>query len=131
MIKLIRLEQTKEGALGSLVLDGELFCTTLEPDIWGDKHQIPVGQYRCRRFHGAKWPDTFEIIVEGHTAVLFHSGNTKEDTDMCVLLGQYPGHVEGKRAVLNSIATFKKFMYRLRDVQEFDLEIVDFSGVNI
>lgn len=131
MIKIFRLEQTQEGAIGSLVIEGELFCNTLEPDIWGDKPQISIGQYKCKRFSGTKWKDTFEIIVDGHTAVLFHSGNTKDHTDMCVLLGQYTGYINHKRAVLNSDATFKKFMYRLKDVQEFDLEIIDLSGVGI
>ena len=40
----IRLEQTDEGALGTLLFDGRVFCTTLEPDA-GDpqRNQIPAG----------------------------------------------------------------------------------------
>jgi len=126
-VKIVRLEQTDQGALGSMLLDGELFCSTLEPDE-GDpvKHQIPPGLYPCQRFHGAKYKDTFEIVVPGHTAVLFHAGNTEEHTLMCVLLGQYPGKLTGQRAVLNSGNTFKAFMEHLGDTQEFQVEIVNF-----
>ena len=125
MIKLFRLEQTDQGALGALVLDGQYFCSFLMPDAGGDKFQIPSGQYKCKRFHGNKWKDSFEIIVEGHTALLFHAGNIEEHTEGCVCLGQYPGKLRGKRAVLNSGKTFKAFMERMEGINETDLEIVD------
>jgi len=126
MIKIIRLEQTTEGALGSLILDGEYFCSFLMPDAGDpDRFQIPAGKYKCRRYHGTKWKDTFEIVVEGHTALLFHSGNTEVDSQGCVLLGQYPGKLGENRAVLNSGATFKRFMERMVNHDGFDLEIID------
>jgi hypothetical protein len=133
LIKIIRLEQTLQGALGSMVLGGSLFCTTLEPDS-GDpkKHQIPAGKYKCKPFHGTKWPDTYEIIVPGHTAVLFHAGNTEADSEMCVILGQYPGKLNMggaiHRATLNSGATFKQFMdiMKMEQVNEFEAEFIDF-----
>jgi hypothetical protein len=133
LIRIIRLEQSDEGALGSLVLKGALFCTTLEPDE-GDpvKHQIPAGRYPCKRFHGVKWPDTYEIIVPGHTAVLFHAGNTEEATQMCVILGQYPGKLKmgaaESRAILNSGNTFKNFMAYMngKEIDEFDCEFINF-----
>ena len=126
MIRLIRLEQTIEGALGSLVLDGELFCSFLMPDD-GDpgRFQIPAGKYKCRRYHGTKWKDTFEIVVENNSALLFHSGNVEAHSMGCVLLGQYPGKLGENRAVLNSGATFRKFMGRMENVEEFDINIVD------
>ena len=125
MIKLFRLEQTGQGALGALVLDGQYFCSFLMPDAGGDKFQIPSGLYQCKRFHGHRWKDTFEIIVEGHTALLFHSGNIEAHSEGCVLLGQYPGKLGENRAVLNSGATFRKFMGRMENVEEFELEIFD------
>jgi len=129
MINLFRLEQTDQGALGALVLDGQCFCSFLMPDA-GDpnRFQIPEGQYKCKRFHGTTWKDTFEIVVEGHTALLFHSGNVEAHSMGCVLLGQYPGKLKGQRAVLNSGVTFKEFMRRLENVKEFDLSIIDCYG---
>ena len=125
MIKLFRLEQTDQGALGALVLDGQYFCSFLMPDASGDKYQIPSGQYKCKRFHGHKWKDTFEIVVESHSALLFHSGNVEAHSMGCVLLGQYPGKLGENRAVLNSGKTFKRFMERMVNHDEFDLEIID------
>ena len=127
-VKILRLEQSKQGALGSLILDGSLFCTTLEPDTQDQvKHQIPQGVFQCKRFHGAKWPDTYEIMVVGHTAVLFHAGNTEVDTQMCILLGQYPGKLKGQRAVLNSGATFGLFLdyMKAKYPAGFDLQIIN------
>ncbi len=133
LIKIIRLEQTDEGALGSMILNGQLWCTTLEPDE-GDpvKSQIPAGKYPCKPFHGTKWPDTYEIIVPGHEAVLFHAGNTEDATQMCVVLGQYPGKLKvgsvERRAVLNSGDTFKNFMAWMHGnyINEFEAEFIDF-----
>jgi hypothetical protein len=131
-VSIFRLEQTEQGALGSLVLNGELFCSTLEPDDNDPvRNQIPAGRYICKRFKGYKWPNTFEVLVEGHTAVLFHSGNEEEDSMMCVLLGQYPGKLNEHRAVLNSGKTFKEFMRRLESVDEFELEITDLYSIGV
>jgi hypothetical protein len=124
--RIVRLEQSSQGALGVLLLNSKIFCFTLEPDFTDEKkHQIPAGVYKCKRFHGIKWTDTFEIVVEGHTAVLFHAGNTEDHTLMCVLLGATTGKLKGQRAVLNSGVTFENFMGMLYDVMEFDLKIED------
>ncbi len=107
-----RLEQTDDGALGVLTIGGRLVdLFTLEPDALDPhKPQIPAGTYPVRRFHGKKYPDTYEIVVPGHTAVLFHWGNTEDDTQMCILLGNSPGELEGERAVLNSVFAWEQFM---------------------
>jgi len=124
--KIVRLEQSVEGSLGAMVLYGHYFCSILMPDNNDPKRfQIPAGIYKCKRYHGTKWKDTFEIVVPGHTGLLFHSGNREEDSLGCPLLGQYPDKLKGQRAVLNSGATFEKFMNLLNNVQEFDLEIID------
>ena len=124
--RIVRLEESDQGALGVFLFQGVIFCFTLEPDK-NDKGrpQIPQGVYHCQRFHGTKWPNTFEILVPGHTAVLFHSGNVEADTKMCVLLGATTGKLKGNRAVLNSGTTFEAFMKRLSDVNEFSLFVED------
>ena len=103
---IIRLEESEAGVLGVMLVFGLIFCFTLEPDA-GDpeKFSIPAGPYHCRRFHGPKWRNTFEIMVPGHTAVLFHAGNVEADTRGCILLGSQVGKLKGNRAVLNSGAT--------------------------
>jgi hypothetical protein len=123
-MSLIRLETSDQGALGVLLLDGEAFCCTLEPDAADPvKFQIPKGSYWCRRFHGPKWPNTFEIMVPGHTAILFHAGNVEAHTTACILLGSSFGKLKGEHAVLNSGVTFTAFLERTKEISGFNLFI--------
>ena len=126
--RLIRLEEHPvEGTFGALLLDGQVFCVTLEPpdrDNAASVSNIPPGKYVCKRFHSLKHPDTFQITnVPMRNAILFHSGNTVEHTEGCVLVAQGFGKLKGNRAVLNSGNTFKEFMEKLGSYQEFDLTI--------
>lgn len=121
-LDLIRVEETSEGALGLLKYNGRVLCLTLEPDSRDPRRfQIPPGSYECRRFHGRKFKDTFEILVEGHTALLFHWGNTEQDTTGCVLLGLMLG--EHPRQVSHSKMAFDRFMVLVRRVENFQLNI--------
>ena len=125
-LKLIRLEHSSQGAVGVLLIDDEIHSFTLEPDAADlKKPQIKQGVYTVRRFHGAKWKDSFEIVVPEHSAVLFHAGNTEADTQMCILLGSTIGKLKGNRAVLNSGTSFSSFMKKMGDDQEAVLFIED------
>mgnify|MGYP007090127139 CR=1 FL=1 len=124
--RIVRVEQTTDGAIGVLLLDGIYFCNTLQPDA-ADKKRfcIPAGDYLCKRFHGWKWKNTFEIIVKGHTALLFHAGNIEKDSVGCILLGATVDKLGDDRAVLNSGATFQRFLDYTANVNSFTLKIVD------
>jgi hypothetical protein len=121
----VRLEQTKQGALGALLINGLVFCWTLQPDVTDEHFQIPAALYDYRRFHGVKHPDTYEIIVPGHTALLFHSGNTEADTEGCILLGGHVGTLKGERAVLESENIFKDFMKIMGNTQAGKVMFID------
>ena len=126
-LRIVRLENTEQGSLGVLLFPNEIFCFTLEPDINDDlgRLYIPYGHFMCKRFHGDKWTNTFEIVVANHSAVLFHSGNIEAHTRGCVLLGATVGKLKGNRAVLNSGTTFRAFLKRLENVDVFPLTIED------
>lgn len=125
-VRMVRVEMSDKGAIGVLLLDSVIFCYTLQPDVNDpNRFYLPAGDYLCRRFHGEKWKDTFEVIVPGHTALLFHPGNIEEESKGCTLLGETTGKLKGDRAVLNSGATFKAFMDYAKDVVSFPLRIVD------
>jgi hypothetical protein len=126
---IVRLEHSLQGELGALLFDGVIFCFTLQPDSLDTlRFHIPEGNYIAKRFHGTKWPNTFEIVGEGtkgHSALLFHAGNTEVDSLGCTLLGSSVGKLKGYRAVSNSGLTFKLFLEFTKNVDSFPLKIID------
>lgn len=124
-LRITRVETSKDGIIGVLSIEGKAFCYTLQPDAKDTHFSIPQGNYLCKRFHGTKWPDTFEIVVKGHTALLFHVLNTEEESKGCIGLGFMLGQINGKRAVLGSRDAFKEFMKLMGDDQEANLVIID------
>jgi len=135
LLKIVRLESSDDGAIGALLFNERVFSWTLEPNS-GDpeKPQIPAGTYPVRKFSGYKWKKTIEIIVPGHTAVLFHSGNIEKHTEMCVLMARYPGYLKPKgkihnvRAILDSSSIYKQFKHKIVPlISEGDrVEFIDF-----
>jgi hypothetical protein len=113
-IILVRDEESKEhGTFGKLFVNGREFCHTLEPADRDNKKNIssiPCGVYQCKPYSSKKYPDVFQICnVPDRTNILFHSGNTDDDTAGCVLLGSTRGKLGNDRAILNSGNTFRKF----------------------
>jgi hypothetical protein len=126
-VRLIRLEESSQGTFGVLLICSQVFCVTLEPsDELNERNisSIPAQQYQCMKIHSPQFGETFEIVdVPGRSHVLFHAGNRIRDTEGCVILAQHFGKLEGDRAVLNSGATFKKFMEIMKDINKFSLTI--------
>lgn len=123
---IIRVESNPDGALGVLRIGDRVFCWTLQPDPTDEHFFIPAGVYEYRRFHGTKYKDTFEVLVSGHTGLLFHAGNDEEDTKGCILLGSDIGFgADGRRWVCKSGATFEAFMRRMKDVTHGSITFID------
>lgn len=80
------------GVLGYVSPDGLMpICLTLE-DPWLDNQAniscIPAGEYDCRRIESPRFGDCYEITnVPARSHILFHKGNTIQDTHGCILLG--------------------------------------------
>lgn len=133
MVRVIRVEEGSEGTFGAVTVDDKAFCVSLElPDLDNQSNvsNIPPGHYKCRRYVSPKFGMTFQVVdVPDRAYILFHAGNTVKDTHGCILLGQFWDKLRVKnqenRAVLNSGRTFAAFMALLRDVDEFDLEVVE------
>ena len=127
--KIVRLEEAKDGTFGALLIQGSVFCVTLEPpdkDNQKNISNIPPGTYTCKRVVSPRFGSTFEITgVPNRTHVLFHAGNIVEDTEGCVIVARKWGVLGATRAVLNSGNTFRQFMQRLANIDEFELEIVE------
>ncbi len=119
ILELIRLEETEQGTIGVLKINKTVFCFTLEPpDLENrvNKSSIPAQQYTVKPYSSQNYPDIYEIInVPDRSYVLFHPGNTVDNTAGCILLGESLGKLQGDRAVLNSGKTFNKFRNILRN----------------
>jgi len=113
-------EASKNGAtLGKLAVDGVFFCDTLEDEdrkleAGGEKIKaktaIPRGSYKVIIDMSARFKKPLPHIlnVPQFEGVRIHSGNTKEDTEGCILVGQRaPGRVN------NSRVTFERLMLKL------------------
>ncbi len=90
---------TKEYTQGTLSIDGEFFCYTLEDtdrflengtgEKVYSKTAIPRGTYEVQLSYSPKFKRTMPILlnVPNFTAIRIHTGNTVEDTNGCILLG--------------------------------------------
>ena len=129
-VRLTRLEESPQGTFGVLTICSQVFCVTLEcPDKLNECNisSIPAQQYQCIRIHSPQFGETFEIVdVPGRSHVLFHAGNVAKHTEGCVILAQYFGKLYGDRAVLNSGNTFRKFMETMKDIDIFNLTIIEY-----
>jgi len=133
-LRIIRVhDHERFGTFGMLVVNSLPFCMTLEPPDRENQigqSSIPSGQYTCRSYTSEKYPETFEVTnVPGRTAILFHAGNVAEHTKGCILLGEKLGKLraegEEQLAILNSGATFKKFLRWVNPAKALDLTIVE------
>jgi hypothetical protein len=115
VLEIIRLEENSEhGTFGVLRINKQVFCVTLElPDKLNATSisSIPAQQYECVRFQSPSFGDTFQVCgVPNRSAILFHAGNTDDNTRGCILLAEHYGKLGIDRAILNSGKTFKRFM---------------------
>lgn len=128
-VRIIRVEEKDKGTFGALTICDHAFCVTLElPDRLNkrDISNIPQGQYICKKVISPKFGKTFRVVdVVDRTMVLFHKGNTIKDILGCIILAQHFGKLGKNRAVLNSGKTFKKFMKIMKNVNEFNLTIIE------
>lgn len=120
------------------------FC--IAEDDWLDnkpQHScIPDGTYRCKAVDSPKFGHTYEVTkVPGRSHILFHAGNTEEDTLGCLLVGNTFGALEVKDeddplkprvkkwGVVDSKKAFARFLDVLDNTPSFDLDIRwDFHG---
>lgn len=126
-LTLIRVGQSSLGTFGVLRYKDVPFAITLEQP-WADNALgascIPAGTYQCRRVQSPKFGNTFEVMdVPGRTHILFHKGNTVEDTHGCILIAEEFAWVLDKPSVVSSQRGFDEFMSLMGKQHEFCLEI--------
>ena len=115
--------------IGSLYIDDKYFCDTLEDVDRGltdsmsdsyistvkvvDQTAIPTGTYKVTITYSNRFKKLLALInnVKGFSGIRIHSGNTKEDTSGCILVG----FNTEKGKVVNSKVTFNKLFNILQD----------------
>lgn len=104
-IEVIRLQDDGQSTIGTMSIDGEFECFTLEdthnePKIYG-KTCIPAGTYEIKlrneggmtQKYAARYGNTHKGMiwlqdVPNFKWVYIHIGNDETDTDGCILVGQ-------------------------------------------
>jgi hypothetical protein len=134
----------EEYTIGSLSIDGEYFCDTLEDKDRGLTQSTPLEEIRKIKIpHETAIPTgVYKVIVNlspakkrmlprlldvpGFSGILIHRGNTKHDSSGCILVGE--NKVKGK--VINSTLYEKRLVEILSEVQEnqlIQLKITNFQ----
>lgn len=123
MFTLKRIAQTADGTFGVLLHKDVPFALTLERPWRNNAARvscIPAGTYKislCSRSadYGFKpsprFGDVYQILnVAGRSKVLIHAGNTIDDTEGCVLLGECFAPINGRPGIALSKDALKEFM---------------------
>ena len=126
-LSLHRVSQTPDETFGVLIRNDVPLCLTLE-DPWKNNERnvscIPAGRYQCAPHNGSRYKNVWILEnVPGRSAILIHQGNTNDDTQGCILVGQKFGTLDEKNAVLHSRIALEKLKRELPD--HFQLEIVN------
>jgi len=126
-LTLKRIAYLNDETLGVLCHETLPFCITLERPWLNNQPNIsciPKSIYTCKRVVSPKFGNTFEITgVPGRYGILFHKGNISEDTQGCVILGEYFDTENNINSVKSSGEAFEEFLFRTRDVNIFRLII--------
>ena len=128
-IQVNRIARKDGYTIGRMSLNGVYFCDTLEDtdrglkstmsvdEILSKKRKgitaIPTGKYDVILTFSPRFKRVLPLLlsVKGYEGVRIHAGNTAEDTEGCLLVGE--NKVKGQ--VINSRATLEKLMSILLD----------------
>lgn len=127
-ITLKRINSSSECVLGVLELDNKEICKTLELP-WRDNQKgiscIPTGEYKLSPYPSSRFGEVYIVNdVPNRTGILIHTGNTADDIEGCILVGDSYGKLNGKKAVLNSRQAFNLLKETLGE-EEYLLNVVD------
>ncbi|MCK4883583.1 MAG: hypothetical protein KAS30_01805 [Candidatus Diapherotrites archaeon] len=125
-IEIARLEKTEDGIRGVLLIEGIIFCYTLEHPT----KFLKSGTYPAKFEHSNKFNrKLYELKATGdRTEIKIHIGNTMADTEGCPLLGLSLGKYKGKWAVLESGSAVDLFHAELNG-EDINVCILDLTGL--
>lgn len=115
-----------DGCFSVLLWDGRPFAVSVERTFADGLPIIQRGVYDCRRdFYHKGGYETFELIIPEHDRVLFHRGNTEDNSLACVCVAEKFGALNGKVAVLESQEGFAELMQLTKGINVFLCEVTN------
>ena len=126
----VRYHKKPTYTIGKFFINGEYFCDTLEDADRGLANAMPTSQIQAAKRKGTTAIPTGRYLMEltvsprfgrilpiligvkGFDGIRIHRGNTHEDTEGCILVGE--NKAVGK--VLNSAKTEVRLMERLQKI---------------
>ena len=134
-VKRIALKDTY--TIGKLYIDGAYFCDTLEDKDRGLEESMPIekimflkkphitaiptGTYTVILNYSNRFKRIMPLVinVKGFAGIRIHAGNTSEDTDGCILVGEN----KAKGKVLNSKDTYNRLFERMKSADKVYLTV--------
>ena len=131
-LTLHRTKKRKHYTMGTLSIEGEHFCDTLEP-TWRDigphgkgikipgKTAIPEGRYALYVTRSPKFNAWLPLLrqVPNFVGIRIHAGNTVEDTAGCILVGHALPKYRGR--LFDSQQWLQRLMERLGERPEGEM----------
>ncbi|RVU45337.1 DUF5675 family protein [Rubrivivax rivuli] len=116
-----RLQLLPDTTIGSLTVNGAWQCWTLEdvvraPGVKVYAHTaIPAGRYRVQITMSPRFKRRMPLLLDvpGFSGIRIHPGNTHEDTEGCILVGQQ----RLERSLLQSRAAYENLMIVLEGAE--------------
>lgn len=128
-IEVVAIEKKENYTLSQMFINDKYFCDVIEDAIRDEKiygiTAIPRGTYKVIINKSIRFKKLMPLLLDvpNFEGVRIHSGNSEKDSLACLIVGQQ-GYLLGKRAVLNSRATFDKLMKRLKDEKDITITLV-------
>lgn len=107
-----RVMHFETETIGILEIEGNSFFTLELPDRGNTPNlsRIPAGDYLAKWGYSPKYRSRYELKdVPDRTAILIHAGNTRADTQGCILLGERFATINGVSSVVQSRKAIKRF----------------------
>ncbi len=136
-IELKRIALKDTYTIGKLYIDGAYFCDTLEDKDRGLEDSMPIekimflkkphitaiptGTYTVILNYSNRFKRIMPLVmnVKGFAGIRIHAGNTSEDTDGCILVGEN----KAKGKVLNSKDTYSRLLERIKSADKVYLTV--------
>lgn len=123
---LYRLRENEHGVFGVLCTEKVCICATLERPWLNNAPNVSCiapGTYKAKRVQSPHFGETFEVVVDGRSHILFHTGNWMTDSKGCIIIGYAYCVKNNQQALDMSGVAFDRFMGMLKGVNEFTLKV--------